>query len=190
MHEGLIDFLNTYVELEKEEVKFIEDHVPVHDFKKGDFLLKTGEVSGEFYFILEGSARLYYDVGIEERTAFFYFENEFVSSYESFTQQIPAKHNLQCLEDTRVAEISIETSMVLLERFPNFEFLARVLMEKELSICQDIIAAFITLSPEERYLQLMDKNPELIERIPQYYLASYIGVRPESLSRIRKRIVS
>lgn len=190
MHDGLLEFLNGYVELEPDEADFVRAHIPVRRYEKGAFLLKKGEVSTTFYFILKGSVRLFYEVGIEERTAFFYFENEFVSSYESFTQQTPAKHSLQCLEDTELAEITIETSFALLERFPNFEFLARVIMEKELSIYQDIIATFITLSPEERYLKLLEKSPELIERIPQYYLASYIGVRPESLSRIRKRIVS
>lgn len=187
--QGLIDFLDKIKPLGESERQHLETNIPIIHFKKGAYLLKKGQISQSFYFVLQGCVRLYYPVGIEERTAFFYCENEFVSSYESYVHQTPAKHNFQCIEDVEVAKISREQAFVLLEKFPDFEFLARVMMEKELAVYQDIIAAFITLNPEERYRKLMMENPELLQRIPQYYLASFIGVKPESLSRIRKRIV-
>jgi CRP-like cAMP-binding protein len=176
--------------LTPDELAFIEENVPVVKKRKGDFLIEEGEVATAFHFIVKGAVRLYYTVQLEEKTAFFYFENDFVSAYESYTKQLPAKHTIQCIEACDLAVINRSVAFTLLERFPKFEFLARIAMEKELSVCQDIIASFITLSPEERYLKLMKEAPEWLSRVPQYYLASYIGVRPESLSRIRKRIVS
>lgn len=190
MHNHLIHLLSNFIDLNEKEKSFIEDNLPVLEFNKGDFLLEQGDVSKSFYFIVSGSVRLYYDVELEEKTAFFYFENEFVSSYESFTQQLPAKHNFQCMESTTVIEISVENVEVMLREFRSFEFLARTIMEQELAMYQNIVSTFILKSPEERYLDLLTNRPEMINRIPQYYLATYIGVRPESLSRIRKRITN
>ena len=170
--EELIRFLESIAPIGEEERVFLIDNLRQGSFRKGDLLLEQGTISNTFYFVVKGGVRLFYTTGIEERTAFFYFESE----YESFTQQIPSKHGFQCVEDTDVIEITMEQSAALLTRFPHFEFLARVMMEKELSTYQAIIASFIMLSPKERYLKLRKENPEVLERIPQYYLATYIGV--------------
>lgn len=190
MVSHLLTYLEQYTPLSEDETQFLNEHIPVKAFKKGHLLLSEGEVSTAFYFILEGAVRLYYTTGIEEKTAFFYFENMFVSSYESFTKQTPSKHNVQTIEPTTVAVISFEIAYKLLERFPKFEFLARIIMEEELIVCQEIISSFITLNAEKRYLQLIESKSPLLQRIPQYQLATFLGVTPETLSRIRKRIVS
>ncbi len=188
MNHNLTDYFSKFVSLTPEETGFIRDNIPVQKMGKDAFLLKQGEVSKAFYFIIKGCVRLYYVVDGEEKTAFFYMENEFVSSYESFTRQVPASHNLQCIETCELAVISFENAHLLLKRYPKFEFLARMMMEEELMVYQDIIASFITLTPSQRYLKLCEKKPALLQRIPQYHLASFLGVRPESLSRIRKRL--
>jgi len=186
----LIDHLNNYQQLEESERDFLTENIPVKKFAKKDILLEQGQVSQNFYFVISGCVRLYYNTNGEEKTAFFYTENQFVSSYKSFVQQLPTHHNLQCIEESYLATISKENANLLLKTFPKFEFLARMIMEEELMIYQEVISSFITLSPEERYMQLQKKQPELIQRIPQHYLATYLGVKPESLSRIRKRIAS
>ncbi len=131
---------------------------------------------------------MYYSVDGEEKTTFFYTENQFVSSYESFTRQKPSSHSLECVEDCELVIISQEGAMKLLEHSKNFDTLARIVMEDELAIYQNIVASFVTLSPEERYQDLLRNRPDLIQRIPQYQLATYLGVNAESLSRIKKRI--
>lgn len=131
---------------------------------------------------------MHYLVDGEEKTTFFYIENQFVSSYESFTKQTPAKHSLECTEDCKLVVITQEGAMGLLTHSNKFESLARTIMEEELGIYQSIVASFITLSPEQRYLDLIKNRPDLIQRIPQYQLATYLGVNAESLSRIKKRI--
>ena len=188
MIEKLITYFEQQVSLSGEERGIIKKHIPVRVIEKHEDLLKAGEISSEFYFVIEGCIRLYYINNHEDKTGFFYTENDFVSSYESFTKRVPSKNNLQALEQTKVAVVTHETAYRILELFPKFEFLARIAMEQELSIYQEIIAGFITSTPEQRYLYLQSTKPELIQRIPQYYLATYLGVAPETLSRIRKRI--
>ncbi|MCG8330098.1 MAG: Crp/Fnr family transcriptional regulator [Chitinophagales bacterium] len=190
MINKLIDHLERSVALSEEEKEVIRREVVVQDIEKNQVLLAEGEVSRAFYFVIKGCIRLYYNVGIEEKTAFFYLEDMFVSSYESFTRQIPARHNFQAIEDAVLAVISIEVAAKLLEASPKFEFLARIMMEEELIVYQEIISSFVTLQPEQRYLRLLESFPELFQRIPLHQIATYIGVTPETLSRIRKRIGS
>lgn len=190
MIESLISYLNQYIGLNAEETQFLKERVPVKSSGKGAFLLKDGEVSREFFYLIKGCVRLFYWVDGEEKTAFFYTENSFVSSYQSYVKQQPANHNLQCLEDSIVAVFDHSVASELLAFSPKFELLARTMMEEELIVYQDIIASFVSNAPEERYQRLVATNPELVNRIPQYQLASFLGVRPESLSRIRKRLAA
>lgn len=188
MINSLISFLKNYSELTDEEVAFLSANLESKQYNKDDILLKENEVSNAFFFVVSGCIRLYYMVDGEEKTAFFYTENKFVSSYESFTKQIPSTHYLQAVENSELVVISFENAYALLEKYPKFEFLARVMMEEELSTYQKIISTFITLSPEQRYLHLLKNQPELLQRIPQQHLATYVGVKAESLSRIKNRI--
>ena len=185
----LLNFLNRYTKLSEGEIQFVKEHTPIRQVEKNHVLLKEGKISKEFYFIVKGCVRLYYLSNGEEKTAYFYTENMFVSSYESFTRQIPAKHNLVTLEDTSLVVFSVDSVPKFLGFSPKFEFLARVIMEEELSTYQKIISSFITQNAEERYLATLKNDPELLQRIPQHQIATYLGVSPETLSRIRKRIV-
>lgn len=184
----LLTHLQQAAALSADEIQFLENEVTILHARKNDQLLEAGAVSSAFYFILEGCVRLYYTAEAEEKTAFFYTEGMFVSSYESFTKQVPAKHNLQCVEDCSLAVFTTESAMRLLQYSPRFELLARIAMEEELSIYQEIISSFVTLNAEQRYIRLLETNPALLQRIPQHQIATYLGVTAETLSRIRKRI--
>lgn len=190
MIENLASYIENYIRLEKEELEFINEHIPVQSFKKGTLLLEQGKISDASYFNLKGCVRMFYTVEGEEKTAFFYTENQFITSFESFTKRVPAKHSFQCLEDSMLAIIPYEMEKELLERFPSLESFARLAMEEELSIYQEIVASFIISSPEQRYQNLIKSRPQLVNRIPQRYLAGFLGIKAESLSRIRKRIAA
>lgn len=188
MLKALIDYFREHIEISESEVDALNALIPIRTFEKQDLLLKQGDISNSFFFIIKGMIRMYYVVDGVEKTAFFYVENSFVSAYASFTKQIPASFSFQALEETQVATISIEAAQEILALHPKFDFLARIAMEEELINCQDIIASFITLNAEQRYQKLLSSNPGIVQRVPQYHLASYLGVSPETLSRIRKRI--
>ncbi|MEL6562692.1 MAG: Crp/Fnr family transcriptional regulator [Bacteroidota bacterium] len=190
MINRLIEYFEQNIPLSADEKAFVAENIPVRTIEKNEIILKSGEVSSEFFFLIEGCIRLFYTFDGEDKTGFFYIENDFVSSYASFTKRLPSKHNLQALERTMVAVINFETAQEILERFPKFEMLARLAMEQELSICQEVIASFVTTKPIQRYLDLQSSRPDLIQRVPQHYLATFLGVTPETLSRIRKRILA
>jgi CRP-like cAMP-binding protein len=174
--------------LNEEEATAINEYIPVRHFAKGTVLLKEGQVARNSYFILKGCVRHYYLVDGEERTTFFYTEDQSVASMKSYINRVPADHYLACVEDSILAILNYDKEKELYKRFPKFESLCRVSMEEDFGHHQEILAGFITSSPEERYLRLLQSRPDLLNRVPQYLLASYLGVKPESLSRIRKRV--
>lgn len=187
-HKGLLDYFDRHLKLSKEESHFLVDNVPVVQYKAQSVLLKEGQISTAFYFILTGIVRMYYVVDGIEKTTFFYTHQDFVSSYESFTQQIPAAHNIECLTDVAIAVFNIDVVQRILQKYPRFESLSRMVMEKELSVYQEMISSFVTLNGEQRYEKLCRENSALLQQIPQYHIATYLGVSPETLSRIKKRI--
>lgn len=188
--EKLFEYFNSHIALNTDDLAFIKKNAIIKNIPKNQVILLEGDVSREFYFIINGSMRLFYLSEGEEKTAYFYTENTFVSSYESFTKQTPAKHNLATIEDSTLVVFTLESVGRFLNYSPKFDLLARIIMEEELSTYQHIISSFITKNAEQRYIQLLHESPELVKRIPQHQIATFIGVAPETLSRIRKRIVA
>ncbi len=189
MISKIIEHLLHYISLSSDEITAISESIPIQSFSKGSILLKEGEVSKHAYFNIKGCVRLYYLIDGEEKTTFFYTENQFITSIKSFTNRVPAHHFLECVEDCTLGVLSYEAEIYLLKKFPKFEYLSRILLEEELGHYQDMLSTYITTKPEDRYKKLLKLNPQLLQRIPQYQLATFLGVTPESLSRIRKRII-
>ncbi|NRB52885.1 MAG: Crp/Fnr family transcriptional regulator [Saprospiraceae bacterium] len=188
MKNQLIEYISQFVELNKEEAQSILSAIAVKQYQAGDTLLKEGMISRMSFFNLKGCVRLFYLVDGEEKTTFFYTENQFITSIRSFTERVPANHYLECVEECNLALIPYEVEKQLLERFPKLEIFSRIILEQELANYQEMLSTFIISSPEQRYLNLLQTAPELLNRVPLYQLASYIGVKAESLSRIRARI--
>ena len=189
MISTFIEHLEQYLALSVEDKAVLYQTLSTKFFKKGSYILEEGQVSKAFFFNLKGLVRLFYNKGEAEVSAYFYPEGYFISAYESFVKQIPTNMNLQALESTELIQINFSTAAELLAYSPKFETIARIAMEDELITYQKLIATTLTLSPQERYEALLNDHPNLIQRIPQRYLASYIGVKPESLSRIKKRFM-
>ncbi len=169
-----------------ELAEIIEDITPIRTYKKGSIILREGQTPKESFYCLKGCVRQYYVIDGDERTTFFYTEGHSISS----NTKIPSKHYLACVEETTVTVCTAGLENELYSRFPKLETMCRMSLEDELGNYQEMLATYITTSPEERYFNLMRDRPELLVRVPQYQLASYLGVKPESLSRIRKRILN
>lgn len=187
---SLSTFISSFKILTDEEIGIIVDNANIKSFKKGTILLREGQVAKECYFVLKGLVREYYIVDGEEKSTKFFTEMEPVNSFTSHSSSIPSKHFLICAEDCvlTVGTSSLEEEMC--KRIPRLESIIRQEVERETGKVQDEMANFITSSPEERYRNLVDTRPELLNRVPQHQIASYLGVTPESLSRIRKRLLT
>lgn len=174
--------------LSKEEQEAMMQLDSIRDFKKGDFLIKEGAIPKSSFFVVKGLVRKFRTKEAEEFTIDFYGAQESVYSVSSSSDPKPSKFSLECLEDSRISVVSFEKEQEIYKRFPRFERMCRETTEKSLMVYQEKFANYLSSSPEERYLDLLDNRSDLLDRVPQYQLASYLGVKPESLSRIRKRI--
>ena len=190
MENKFVNYFSRISPLSTEESAAIANSMQTRVYKKNEFLLKAGQTSAKTYFILEGCVREYILTDGEENTTNFFTEEQWAISLNTFTTDNPAKHNWVCVEDTTVVVGDEQQAQVLFKDFPRFETISRTIMEAAFAEQKEALASYYTDSPEQRYIKLMRSKPNLLQRVPQYYLASYIGVKPESLSRIRKRIAS
>lgn len=186
--DQFMDLIGNYVKLDADERAFLQEHIPMVQYSKGDMILTEGKVARTIYFVVQGCVRLFYNSNGNDRTAFFYTEGKFICAGESYTFDVPARENFQALEDSVIMHFSKDLNEKLLAHSPKFEVLARIATEDELITCQRVIASFVSKSAEERYVELMEQHADLFQRAPQQYIASYLGVSPETLSRIKKRV--
>lgn len=189
MHHKLLNYFSKIMLLTAEEQIAITENMCIKTFKKGKILLKQGQISTECYFVFKGCVRQYSVIDGEERTMDFFTEEQFVVSINSFSQKTPANHYFECIEETTLMIGNEAKENELYKRFPKFETVSRKVMENLLGLQQEAKTKYLTQTSKERYLNLLKNRPDLFQRIPQYQLASYIGIKPESLSRIRKRIL-
>jgi len=187
MKEKLRKFIDSFQFLSQEEVETVVAHTDLRQFKKGTILLEEGAVSKSCYAVVEGCVREYYLKEGQEKTTAFFTEGQPVNSFSSYTNQVPSKHFLICAEDAilTVGTQSLVDDMCL--RIPRLSDFIRTEVEKDAGRLQERMATFMTSSPEERFEYLMENNPSLLSRVPQHQVASYLGVTPESFSRIKKR---
>ena len=184
----LIEGIHNYVSLNEREIVLLEKSILKKTYKKHEVIFSEGKISEEIYFVTKGCVRLYYNVEGNDKTAFFYTEGQFICAGESYTFNIPAIENYQAVEETEIYVFTKARIGELLSEVPKMEVLARIATENELITCQKVIASFVTKSAEERYIDLLNSQGELFQRVPQQYIASFLGVSPETLSRIKKRV--
>lgn len=171
-----------------EQIKSFNPNLLIEkDVKKKTILLKAGKIASNIYFVKKGCLRIWYNNDGKEVTVEFFFENSLASSFESFIKQEPSIFSIELLEDSVILELSKKNYDHLIEKDLNL----KNLMFKIVTVCfTNIIGRLLSLiknSPQERYDELLKTRPELLHRIPQYYIASYLGITSVSLSRIRGR---
>ncbi len=187
MHR-LIENIKAYIQLEEYELSLLENVVEIRTYGKNEIIFTEGKVSEELYFVTQGCVRLFYNVDGNDKTAFFYTEGQFICAGESYTYHIPAIENYQAIEQTEIYVFTKPKIEELLRKSPKFEVIARIATENELITCQKVIASFVTKTAEQRYMDLLNNQGELFLRVPQQYIASFLGVSPETLSRIKARV--
>lgn len=176
------------MEISKELEDAITESNFITRFKKGTVLLEEGKISNECYFIIHGCIRSYCVRNGDEITSDFFTEEQAVTP-SAYGKNTPSGYSLEYVEDTIAGVGTPELETELFKKFPQLESLTRALVEAIMLKQQDTLAEFKMASPEERYLDLLKNRPDLVQRVPQHQIASYLGIKPESLSRIRKRLV-
>ena len=188
MQDKLFEFISKYISLTEEEKNVLLSLDLFHAVKKGTILLNEGQKSQESYFVLNGCIRVYYIIDGEEKTTAFYTEMEGLTPH-CIINNAPSDYFIGCIEDCILLVSNAELSIEVNSKFPKFDTMCRMLSEELLAKKQIDFDQFKTSSPEQRYLNLMQKRPDLIQRVPQHQLASYLGIKPQSLSRLRARIL-
>ncbi|QDK81870.1 Crp/Fnr family transcriptional regulator [Spirosoma sp. KCTC 42546] len=186
--DRLLKAIQHYIPLSSADEAIIATLVRQLNLTKGQHLLQAGQVCKNVFFIEKGLVRYYASIDGEEKTSYFNKEGEFVCDYASFLPQQPSQTNIQVLEDAIVYSISQANMDLLYRQVEEGERFGRLAISEVFVSAIHQINSLYTDPPEQRYQTFLVKFPDIAQRIPQYYIASYIGIKPQSLSRIRKRM--
>jgi CRP-like cAMP-binding protein len=189
MKELFADFLHGFPMLTKAEVDIIVESTNIQSFMKGRLLLRQGQVASKCYLVLRGLVREYHLKDGEEKTTAFFMEGDSITAFTSQSKSLPSKRDLICAEDCILTVSNQEIEKEIYNKIPRLESVVLHEVEKAMGQIQDELSAFISSSPEERYTYLIKHKPQLLNRVPQHQIASYIGIQPQSLSRLRRRIL-
>lgn len=177
--------------LSEEEWLFLHEQLELVTLEKGEDFIASGEIQNRLGFVAEGLLRGFYinDKG-EEVTTLFTAENGYATHYTALLNREPSKYCFRCLEPSKIVLISLDAMREGYRRFHGLETFGRLIAENILSSQQRRIEGFQFLNAEERYLQFLEENPHLAQRISLSHLSSYLGIQRPSLSRIRKNIAA
>ncbi len=190
MEELLREHMARFIRLSDVEFDRFYQCLHFRQLKRREVLLSIGEICRDAYFIQQGCLRYFNVVDGEEITGQFFFEHSWYSDYESFLLEQPSEQGIQALEPSQTALLSKSSLLQLYTELPQFERFGRLMAENAFIGLRKRTETLTHLTPEERYLRLLQHRPKVIERVPQHFIASYLGIKPQSLSRIRKRISS
>ncbi len=189
-HQLLLDSFNNYVNLTKEEEEFVLLHTVERCFKKGDFLNIEGEINRYTNFIIKGSARVFYiEPNGHEHVVQLGIGKWWVGDFPSFIMQTKASMFTEALETTEVLSISYDQLQLVYESVPKMERFFRLLIQKAYASFHRRVLESLGMDAEQRYIAFRNTYPEMDLQISQKHIASYLGMTPEFLSLIKKRIV-
>lgn len=181
MNKELLNYLLSIPGLKEEDYKNLANDLETKTLEKADMLSKQGEFSNKCYFVLKGCIRQYFiDEDGNEHSANFFTEFQPVINNENFS--------LEAVEDCILIDGSPEKEESILKKYPQIAPIIKSMEDQNYKNLQENFANFVSSSPEKRYLQILRERPSLINRVPQHQLASSLGIKPESLSRLKKRL--
>ena len=186
----IIQSIKSLVPLSIEEEKAFLQILKVTKFNKKEFLLQEGKICNKISFINNGCMRLFYNVEGVENTVQFFFGDSWYTDYASFLTGNPTIENMQALVESEVIQFKKDDLYCLYNAMPIFERVGRIFAENAFLSISQLNQMKTNEEPEVRYINLLKRRPELIQQVPQHYIGSYLGIKPETLSRIRKRILT
>lgn len=184
------EYFSKLVELSTDEKTLIDSSFELKFFSKGAFPLRAGDICESEFFVKQGCLKNYYiDFQGNEIILSFAIEHWWIGDFESFNNHTPSKMFVEALEDSQVYVISLDKKQKLLANIPQLEHAYRILLERHLQNYQERIYSVLALSAQERYERFLQKYAKLVQCVPQYSIASFLGITPETLSRIRSKQV-
>jgi CRP-like cAMP-binding protein len=187
MHEPLRSFIQQILPQFTMDWMLVEPLLQTRNLCKGEFLFRESETCAFVGLVLKGCLRMFFLKDGKELTLFFHSENYPVGDYQNFRLQQPACFSCQAIEDSEVLILDQQIIQVL-ESAPDGQQLLRLIVEYLAFRLRDRLLSLYRDAPEQRYLYLIETESQLLQRVPQHYLASYLGIEPESLSRLKRRI--
>lgn len=186
LKENLTDFINRNSHLREEELKIVTSKFHMQTVSKGQLLLKRGQAANRYYYVLSGALRFVYGQD-QELTAWVVLPGEFFTEISSFKHRTPTRFNIEAIEETELYYIDRQDMEHLYREIPAWQEFGREIWESMAIRMIDEIIRFQTMTVEERYLEFLQK-PGFMQRVSVRQLASYLGITPNALSRIRKNL--
>ncbi|AJR03944.1 Crp/Fnr family transcriptional regulator [Siansivirga zeaxanthinifaciens] len=188
--QPLIIYINNYISLSDKDIALLEDKLFIRKYLKGQYIVQQGDVCKYSCYVLEGCTKTFYlDKEGQEHILMFSIEDWWSSDIGSFITQSPADFNVQCLENTEVVVFAEDIIEELYEKIPALERFFRKIIEKAFVASQKRIVRNFSLTAKEQYLFFREQYPLIEQRIPQYMIASYLGITKEFLSKIKSQLI-
>lgn len=185
----LYHFFDTDFPLNQEGLKELIDSFTESNFKKGERLLQENTIDTKLRFLNFGVVREYYANDVKETNINFYTKPQFITDFSSFKNSLITRKNQECLTDVQVLTISKVRFEKLLDKYPCGKSFIDITFQKLLEEKEEFEYIRLTKQPDEMYQLLLVNSPECLQKVPQYHIASFLGVTPETLSRIRKKMI-
>lgn len=187
----LIEYINRYVNLTQDEINLLSENTIQRKYLKGQYIVQQGDVCRFESFVVKGCLKTFYvDTDGQEHIVLFAIENWWTADLGSFLTQKPADYNVQCIENTEVIQFSYEKMELLYEKIPKLERFFRIIIQKAYVASEKRVIRNFSLPAKERYLEFKNTYPQIEQRVPQYLIASYLGITKEFLSKIRSQIIT
>lgn len=182
------DYLKKVSFLTEKDCALFEPALKLEKHKAKAHFLNQGKICQHIGFINKGCFRTYFLADGKEVNTHFAFENEFVTDYDSFLQRKPSRYYIQALEDTEIVTFNLKAMQNAYNQSHNWERFGRMIAEQSYKLTTQRMESFLFLDGEQRYLDLLNNQSHMLNRIPLYHIASYLGLERESLSRLRKKV--
>lgn len=190
MTKNFIEFISQITTFTDEEMQLARSLFTERSLKRGEFWVREGEFKADLVFINKGMLRAYFMKAEIEKTFDLVIENQVITSANCYSLGIPSSYYIQAVEDSYLSTISKENLEILFAQTSKWERVGRIVAEAYTVEQEDRIRSFVADTAQERYANLAQNQPGLIQRTPQIYLANYLGITPQSLSRLRRNIVT
>ena len=190
-HKPLLDYINKYISLTNEEETILLSKIVHRNYLKDQYIVQQGDICKSVNFIISGCTKTFYmDQEGQEHIITFSIEDWWTSDLGSFITQAPADFNLQCIENTKLIQFTFKNLEELYTDIPKLERLFRKIIERAFVASQKRIIRNFSLTAKERYLIFKSAYPKIEQRVPQYMIASYLGITKEFLSKIKSQIIN